>query len=193
MGLSVSVDDRIRALTTALADTVPGSVVVLRGSRAAGTADEFSDVDVRWQVGRSGDRALADLPSALATVGTVESLRLDPDEEPERRLVFVRFAGWSLFERVDLEVVGAFGDTTPSWVRPWSPAESALMNAIAAVKADRRGGGDVDGLLARGAARLGAPAPTGSVAERIVAVVDAAVRADPAQQELATRVRALVT
>ncbi|MFZ6990348.1 hypothetical protein ACO0E1_00515 [Curtobacterium sp. RRHDQ66] len=67
------------------------------------------------------------------------------------------------------------------------------MNAVAAVKAVGRGRGDVDGLLARGAARVGAPAPTGSVAERMDAVVDAAVRADPAQRTLAARVRALVT
>jgi len=193
MGLSVSVDDRIRALTTALADAVPGSVVTLRGSRAAGTEDGFSDIDLRWGVGTIGDRALESLPSALGTIGTVESLRLDPDEERDRRLVFVRFTGWSLFERVDLEVVGGFGDRAPSWVRPWSPAESALMNAVAAVKAVGRGRGDVDGLLARGAARLGAAPPTGSVAERVDAVVDAAVRADPAQRALAARVRALVT
>lgn len=193
MGLSVSVDDRIRDLTTALADAVPGSVVALRGSRAAGTADEFSDVDLHWRVGASGDRSLESLPSALGTIGTVESLRLDPDGERDRRLVFVRFTDWSLFERVDLEVVGGFGDTAPSWIRPWSPAESALMNAVAAVKAVGRGRGDVDGLLARGAVRVGAPAPTGSVEERIDAVVDAAVRADPAQRALAARVRALVT
>ncbi len=192
MGPSVNVDNRIRALTAALADAVPGSVVALRGSRAAGTADEFSDVDLRWSVGTSGDRALESLPSALGTIGTVESLRLDPDEERDRRLVFVRFTDWSLFERIDLEVVGVFGDTAPSWVRPWSPAESALMNAVAAVKAVGRGR-DVDGLLARGAARVGAPTPTGSVAERIDAVVDAAVRVDPAQRALAARVRALVT
>jgi hypothetical protein len=193
MGLSVSVDDRIRALTTALADAVPGSVVTLRGSRAAGTEDEFSDIDLRWGVGTIGDRALESLPSALGTIGTVESLRLDPDEERDRRLVFVRFTDWSLFERVDLEVGGVFGDTAPSWARPWSPAESALMNAVAAVKAVGRGRGDVDGLLARGAARLGAAPPTGSLAERVDAVVDAAVRADPAQRALAARVRALVT
>lgn len=185
-----SLADHIDTLVAALATVVPGSTAALRGSRAIGTDDVYSDVDLAWQVGSHGDEALAALPDALGTVGAVESLRLDP-VDTDRRLVFVRFAGWTLFERVDLEVSGTFG-SDPAWARPWSPAESALMNAVAAVKAVRRGHGDVDGLLERGAARVGATAPVGTVTERIAALAEAAVRADPAQRTLATRVLALM-
>lgn len=188
-----SIAERIDTLVMVLTTVVPGSTAALRGSRATGTDDAYSDVDLAWQVGSRGDRALAALPDALETVGPVESLRLDPDDagNRDRRLVFVRFAGWTLFERVDLEVSGTFG-SDPTWVRPWSPAESALMNAVAAVKAVRRGHGDVDGLLERGAARVGATAPVGTATERIAALAEAAVRADPAQRTLAAQVLALV-
>lgn len=182
--------ERIDTLVTALTTVVPGSTAALRGSRADGTDDVYSDVDLAWEVGSRGDEALAALPHALRTVGPVESLRLDPDDT-DRRLVFVRFTGWTLFERVDLEVSGTFG-SDPTWVCPWSTAESALMNAVAAVKAVRRGHGDVDGLLERGAARVGAAAPVGTAAERIAALAEAAVRADPTQRALAAQVLALL-
>ncbi|ROP61003.1 hypothetical protein [Curtobacterium sp. ZW137] len=188
----MSTGDRIRLLTAALTDAVPESVVALRGSRAAGTADELSDIDLDWRVGTHGDGALEDLPGTLGGVGRPASLRLDPESalESERRLVFVRFEGWSVFERVDLEIVGRFGADVPSWAGPWSAAESALMNGIAAIKALRRGRGDVDGLLGRGAARIGVEDANGSVPERIAALVDAAEHAEPAQRALAARIRA---
>ncbi|WP_144763025.1 hypothetical protein [Curtobacterium sp. 9128] len=192
MHSSPGVDAGIRALSAALVAAVPASAVALRGSRAAGTADEYSDVDLDWQVGASGSWALETLPSALHTVGAVESLRLDPDDDRGRRLVFVRFTAWSVFHRVDLEVHGDFRPAPPSWDLPWSAAESALMNAVAAVKAARRGRGDVDGLLTRGAARIGETAPVGSVTERVSALVTAAVRAEPAQRLLGDRVLALL-
>lgn len=188
------VAERIRALQRALADTLPTSSVVLRGSRAEGSADTFSDIDLEWHVGERGDEALLALPGALADVGPVESLRLDPDTLPSgaRRLVFVRIARWSLFHRIDLELTGSFGGPPPGWMRPWPPAESAVMNVVAAIKAERRGRGDVDGLLQRAADRVGLGTLDGRTQDRMRRVLDAAVRVDPRQADLAARIAALV-
>jgi len=63
-------------LVGALEAAIAGSRVGLRGSLAAGTADQFSDIDLCWQVpdDRFAD-ALAALPGALPTATT----RVDPD------------------------------------------------------------------------------------------------------------------
>lgn len=188
------VAERIRALQRALADAVPASSVELRGSRAEGSADAFSDIDLEWHVGERGDEALLALPTALAGVGPVESLRLDPDTLPSgvRRLVFVRIAHWSLFQRIDLELTGSFGGPPPGWTRPWPLVESAVMNVVAATKAEHRGRGDVDGLLQRAADRVGLGTLDGPTQDRMRRVLDAAVRADPRQADLAARARALL-
>ncbi|KQO64885.1 hypothetical protein [Curtobacterium sp. Leaf261] len=164
------------------------STTEVLGSIASGTADAHSDIDLRWSVGEEGDAAFRALPELLASVDPVESVRVDPDSagQRNRRLVFVRFAGWPLAWRLDLEIVGTFERSVAS--ATWSPAESALMNVVAAVKAVARGRGDVDGLLERGFARVGAVDPAGSAVSRMRALSEAAARSDPAQRDLARRV-----
>ncbi|MGU3409621.1 hypothetical protein ACLBWP_05900 [Microbacterium sp. M1A1_1b] len=188
----MTVEDDIAALTAALRAALPGSTTSLRGSRAAGTADRYSDVDLAWEVGAQGDAGSEAIPRALTSVGTVESVRLDPDSGATRRLVFARIAEWSLFQRIDLELRGTFA-ATPSWVTPWSPAESALMNVIAAVKATARGMGDIDGLLARAADRIGLGQRDGPARDLMRQVVERAVCVDPMQASLGARVSALIT
>ncbi|WIB61852.1 hypothetical protein DEJ13_08475 [Curtobacterium sp. MCLR17_007] len=182
---------RVMQLRRALQAAQPGSVASLRGSLAEGTADAWSDIDLSWRVS-VGDDALKVLPHALEAAGRVESLRLDPELDPDRRLVFVRFRDWSLFQRVDLDVVGSFHGGRATWDRGWSRAESALMNAVAAIRASHRRRGDIDGLVKRGLERVGAPDPGGALTDRLSALIDAAVAADPAQTGLAQRVYAEV-
>ena len=94
-------------LARVLTAAVPGADVSLRGSLAAGTADEYSDIDLAWVV-PDGDvgRCVALLPELPASVADLASARSDPDYQRSalRRLVFVRFRGLPLFWRLDLEV-----------------------------------------------------------------------------------------
>lgn len=183
--------NRVVQLRRALRAAQPGSVLSLRGSLAEGTADAWSDIDLSWRVS-DGDDALKALPHALKAAGQVESLRLDPELDPDSRLVFVRFRGWPLFQRVDLEVVGSFHSGRAPWDRGWSRAESALMNAVAAVRASRRERGDIEGLVQRGLERVEATDPGGALTDRLSVLIDAAVAADPTQTGLAQRVYAEV-
>ncbi|NUP37764.1 MAG: hypothetical protein HOY76_12295, partial [Streptomyces sp.] len=75
----------------------------------------------------------------------------------------------------------------------WSPAASALANAVAVVKAVRRSRPDTArGLLQRGLRRVGAePVVTGVWRTDVARLVAAAVAAEPGQQRLAAAVDAL--
>lgn len=194
-------DDRLelaRRVRSALERASPGSTVFVRGSIAAGTDDDVSDVDLAWFVTAAQfTDALGSLPQALAEVGSVESLRLDPDTAPpvERALVFGRFADRPLFLRLDLKVraVSTPGDPAAArpvaWAPEWSEPESALMNALATVKALHRSQPDTaDGLLRRGFERVGAPDPGGGWTARIQALSEAAVGVGPQFVTLATDV-----
>ncbi|WP_131880015.1 MULTISPECIES: hypothetical protein [unclassified Curtobacterium] len=187
MDLEVERANRVVQLRRALQAAQPGSVASVRGSLAEGTADAWSDIDLSWRVS-DGDDALNALPHTLKAAGQVESLRLDPELGPDRRLVFVRFRNWSLFQRVDLEVVGSLRSGRAPWDCGWSRAESALMNAVAAVKASHRERGDIDGLVQRGLERVEATDPGGALTDRLFVLIDAAVAADPTQTGLAQRV-----
>lgn len=172
----LQVVDHVRV---ALEKVVAGSRVTPRGSLAAGTADEYSDIDLCWVVPNESFAAALDrLPGALPAA----TRRVDPGlaRSERRRLVFLRLPGLPLFWRIDLDVRAASvaedddydaGNPAARSTDGWSPAASALENAIAAVKAERRGK-PADGLLERGFARIG-HAGTGSpqdLAEACVAL-----------------------
>ena len=61
---------------------------------------------------------------------------MDPEIRPDLRLVFVRFEGWPLWWRVDLELhaagVGTMGLPDAD---PWSARESACMGVVVTLKA----------------------------------------------------------
>ncbi len=191
------------ALRVALVGACPGSTAVLRGSLAAGTADEFSDVDVLWTVPAAGfGVALAGVSGALGSVQPLVSLRFDPDDDGScvRQLVFARFAGVPVWWRVDLEVRalmpdgGAFvGSTVGSEVVvsqvPWDPYESALQNALASIKVHARGDeAQAHSLLDRGFARVERPSVDGTVAERAIRLATAIAEARPYLATFATDV-----
>jgi predicted nucleotidyltransferase len=131
-----------------LCSAVPGSTASLCGSLATGNADVYSDIDVHWIVaGDSFEGAVSRTRKVLSTVGNVLSLRVDPDTRASvgYRLVFVRFASLPLFWRVDLEIsipagCQKAGDSVRRSSLPsdWSLPESALANAVAAIKAHQR-------------------------------------------------------
>jgi SAM-dependent methyltransferase len=183
-----------------LGEAVPDAQAALRGSLADGRADAYSDIDVLWEL--PDDRfatGMERLGTVLAAVRPVESLRSDPvlQRSHRHRLVFVRFAGLPLFWRLDLEVFARSAGRDPACDldnpaahgTDWSVAESALANAVAAIKAHRRRQEDVaDALLARAFRRLGQPPSKGVLVARIIALTRLAAELEPAISELAERV-----
>lgn len=187
-------------LLTHLGAAVPGLDVLLRGSLAENRADVYSDIDLLWDV-PDGDFAavVAGLPETLASVRPLASLRLDPDFQgsARRRLVFVRFAGVPLFWRIDLDIFAASVSRDPDHDRgnpaaygtDWSLAESALMNAVAVLKAQRRGRShEALGLLERAEDRAGIVPASGGTHARLVHLVTSIARQDATTRSLAAEI-----
>ncbi|MFB7629747.1 hypothetical protein ACFC0M_02165 [Streptomyces sp. NPDC056149] len=165
----------VDAVRVALERDCPGSRTLLLGSLAAGTADDFSDIDVEWVV-PDGEFAacLARVEGVLGRVRPVAEVRYDPDlrHSDRRRLVFVRFARLPLFWRLDLSVRAESVADETDYDRgnpaararedEWSRPASALANSVGAVKALARHRFDeARGLLDRGFARIGVPYEAG--------------------------------
>ncbi|MFJ5921492.1 hypothetical protein ACIQF6_02670 [Kitasatospora sp. NPDC092948] len=194
------------AVRTALEQCCHGSSTHLLGSLAAGTADKFSDIDVRWVVPDAAfPSCLSSGAAALARVRPVEQVRSDPDflHSDRRRLLFVRFSGVPLFWRLDLDVRAASVADDPDYDAEnpsarandteWSRPASALANAVAAVKAlARHRPATAHGLIARAFARLGLPhRTTGDPYLDLHRLTAAATRQDPTLAPLAARITAL--
>lgn len=185
---------------TALSAAVTGSTALLRGSLAEGNADPYSDIDVLWEIPDAlFQDAVARIEVTLASVQPVESLRSDPDfqNSAKHRLLFVQFAGIPLFWRLDIEVFALSIHRDPGYDlhneaargEDWSATHSALMNAIAAMKALLRGQEDnTRQLLLRGYERVRLKAPPGSPSELILSLCENIARMDPAKRELAQRI-----
>lgn len=188
-------------LQAALERACPDSTARLRGSLATGTADEFSDIDLLWVVpDREFARCTDSVADILSAVAPIASLRSDPDfgRSGRRRLLFVRFAGLPLFWRLDLDIraLSQVDNEDPDPAGQggtWSLPESAAMNAIAAVKAIRRGKPAMaEELLARGYERIGATDPGGTAADRIRGLAAAAARQRADLKGLGAEIDALV-
>ena len=196
-------DILVQKITAALERAVAGSVVLLRGSLAAGTADAFSDIDLLWEVPDAAFvTAVERIAAALAQAQPVESLRSAPDfqNSDRRRLFFVQFVDMPLFWRADIDVFARSIhrdtqydlDNQAARGGNWSLTHSALMNAIAAIKALLRGKDEVaQGLLERGFARLGMAAPEGDAPALILKLAEAAAALDPSKAALAASILAL--
>ena len=190
-------DRIVDGVRSALEKAVVGSSLVLRGSLAAGTADRYSDIDAIWRVPDGRRQSAIDaLPDALESVGPLFSVRVDPDSLAAGGcLVFVTFTDVPMFWRVDLLVETVTGDTDTALevTTEWSLPESALANAVAALRAVVRGRDkDATGLLKRGYPRVDAAySPSGSWRTDIVGLADASVRADPRLEPRVERLRRL--
>jgi hypothetical protein len=160
-----------------------------------GEADAFSDIDIRWTIAPgqvSGQ--LQSLRLTLRRIGKVESLRVDPDVRPSSRLVFVRFQGWPLWWRVDLEIHSAgLGSMGVPDADAWSPPESACMGVIVTLKALARNRPEVaEGLFVRALQRVDATDVAGDWQLRIGSLLDHIVTSSPPTADLVSRTRQLV-
>ena len=187
-----------------LEQAVRASRAHLRGSLARGTADRYSDIDVAWLVPDAAwSSAIAGLPRTLAEVQPVESFRSDPDfqRSDKHRLIFVRFAHVPLFWRLDLEIFAQSIGEDPAYDRDnpnargddWSLAESALANAVAAVKAHLRGDdAEARQLLLRAYRRIGQDAPRLGERDLLLWLVGEATALEPATAAFGSRIMELV-
>ena len=191
------------AVLGCLEDAAPGSEARLCGSLADGRADEYSDIDISWEVPDELFASRADgILEDLSKVCAVASLRPDPDlqNSEKHRLIFVQFAGAPLFWRVD---IGIFAksihrdsryDLNNNLARgsDWSHTHSALMNAIAAVKALLRGNeAEAHGLLRRAFERIGRSVPKETYQNQILLLAEQIGEIDREQVDLARQVQAL--
>jgi predicted nucleotidyltransferase len=192
-------------LCAALAASVPDSVASVRGSLATGNADPFSDIDLRWVVHDPAFAiAIERAWSTAETIGPLALGRLDPDlaRSDRRRVLFLQYAHLPLFWRVDLEVRAAsvaeadgYDDDNPAArAEHWSRPASALMNAVAALRAERRGRPvEADGLLARGFARIERqPAKTRTIEQRASELAAACAAQERGLAPLAARLDEIV-
>lgn len=187
-------------ILAALEDAAQGSTAQLRGSLADGQADPYSDIDVFWEIPDDLFQASVDrLAEILSQVHPVASLRSAPDfqNSDKRRLIFIQFKGVPLFWRVDLEIFAQsiYGDreydlhNETAKGDDWSLTHSALMNAIAAVKALLRNREEeAMPLLIRGFERVGLTVPEGSPQELVLKLTESVAAMDSAQVGLAHRI-----
>ena len=183
-------------LRSSLERAIAGSSFALRGSIAEGRADRYSDIDAVWRVPGTLQSGFDALPNAAAVVGDVFSVRVAPPELADADcLVFVTFADLPIFWRLDLviESTAPVGELTLQLAPPWSLPESALANAVAAVKAVVRGrNDDAAGLLERGYPRVGARyVASGSWRTDVERLAAAVGRADAALEPRAELVRSV--
>jgi len=191
------------AVMSCLEGAAPGSTATLRGSLAHGRADEYSDIDICWEVPDELFPACLDgLGDHLAAVRAVASLRSAPELQNSRkhRLIFVQFAGLPLFWRVDIEVFAHSIQRDSSYDLDnelarggdWSRTHSALMNAIAAIKAILRGeDAEALDLLRRAFERIGEMVPEATPQDQIVQLARHIASIDLAQADLAREIQGL--
>ena len=146
-------DERLRStiahrIVECLNLAVPNSSACLRGSLADGRPDEYSDIDVLWVVDDLAAITVSRVREILSQAGEIVSLQVDPEVQrsPRHRLIFVRFATLPLFWRIELKISSrtdarsvSKAKSTSELVPDWSVAESAIANAVGAIKAWQRG------------------------------------------------------
>lgn len=189
-----------RRILTALEGATQGSIAELRGSLADGNPDPYSDIDLLWEVADDlFEVSVNRIGDILSEAQPIESLRSAPDFQysDRRRLFFVQFQDMPLFWRADIDVFARSVqrdfeyDVNNKAARgdDWSLTHSALMNAVAAVKALLRQEEDkAKQLLVRGFARVGLVIPEGDSRELILKLAEGVAAIDPTKAELARRI-----
>lgn len=186
-----------------LGNAAPYSTAQLRGSLAEGREDTYSDIDVFWEIPDEYFQTPVDgIRAILENVHGVASIRSAPDfqNSDRHRLIFVQFEGIPLFWRVDIDILARsihrdfeydlHNESAKG--NDWSLTHSALMNAVAAVKALLRHKEDTaKQLLIRGFERVGLATPEGSSQGLILELIRSIAEMDSSQAGLASRIAVL--
>ena len=194
----------VERLLQQLPDAAPGSTIFLRGSLAEGRGDQYSDIDILWDApDHLFARCVAQMPAIVSAIHPIESVRSDPDfqNSGRRRLLFIRFADIPLFWRLDLDLMATSIRQNRSYDvdnplargSAWCLTESALANAVAAIKAHLRHQPTIaDELLTRAYQRVNLIDPPLNLRARILNLVDSIAQLDPQMIDFTQRVRDLV-
>lgn len=183
-----------RLLDVLTAACSAGEACLIGSMASPGRADTFSDIDIRWTIPPAqAPGQLRKLRGILQRIGTVESLRVDPDARADMCLVFVRFEGWPLWWRVDLEIhSGGMGPTDVAESDPWSPHESACMGVVVTLKALARNQPETaEVLFDRALQRVGATDVAGDWRRRTDSLLDRIETTSPDTADLVCRARRL--
>jgi hypothetical protein len=191
-------------LLNALHTAFPTSIVGPSGSLASSTADQYSDIDIRWVVPDDQFKdALARLPEILNSLGAVLNYRSEPtyQNSDRRRQLLIRFAGLSLFWRVELELLATSVADDPNYDKfnaaargnDWSLPESALWSAVGAIKCIARGNSkEAHNQLRRAFQRINVPVlPKMTDRELLAKLLEEAPKLEEGQKAFADEIRQL--
>ncbi len=182
----------------------PESKAILKGSLANSKADQFSDIDIIWEI---PDNLFLDtisnIKNILNKIRPIESIRSDPDFQNsiKRRLLFMRFKDVHLFYRVDLNIFAKSINRDENYDKnnpkakgnDWSLTESALMNIVGAVKALLRNQDEKAlGLIERAYKRINSIMPELDIKESMFGLVNEIEMKDKAILSLAKRIKELI-
>ncbi len=182
----------------------PESKAILKGSLANSKADQFSDIDIIWEI---PDNLFLDtisnIKNILNKIRPIESIRSDPDFQNsiKRRLLFIRFKDVHLFYRVDLDIFAKSINRDENYDKnnpkakgnDWPLTESALMNIVGAVKALLRNQDEKAlGLIERAYKRINSIMPELDIKESMFGLVNEIEMKDKAILSLAKRIKELI-
>jgi len=185
-------DALTRELRRALTSACPGSRTELAGSLARGTADVYSDVDLRWIVPDDAfTDAVTGVAKVLAEVWPVATVRTQ--ESARRWRVLASLRDLPLFWQLDLDIRAESCPDDEALDEP--PAAAALADGIATVRAVLRAQpATAVSLLDRAFVNVKAEATaSGQWREDIARLAAAAVELDPEVHPLADEVVTLAT
>ncbi len=193
----------VNRILSCLEKAAMDSTACLRGSLTGEKADAYSDIDVLWEIPDAEFTVCVEnMAEILARILPVESIRSDPPLQLSKKhcLIFVRFVDIPLFWRVDIEVCAEsihrdleYDLNNPEARGPaWSLPESALMNAVRAIKGHLRQDNAEAKLFAEAAYdRVGLEVPALDVRGQILELCDQVQALDPQTASLAERVKQL--
>ncbi len=193
----------VNRILSCLEKAAMDSTACLRGSLAGEKADAYSDIDVLWEIPDAQFMVCVEnMEEILSRVLPVESVRSDPSLQlsKKHRLIFVRFVDIPLFWRADIDVCAEsihrdleFDLNNPAARgSAWSLPESALMNAVRAIKGHlRQDNAEAKLFAATAYDRVGLEVPPLDVRGQILELCEQVQALDPQTRGLAERVKQL--
>ena len=186
---------------------VPRSVVELHGSIAAGSADEYSDIDLVWEIPDDQfNAAVLCVEDTMTSLQRVSTMQFDPlfQASDRRRRIFVHYYNLPLFWQVKLDIMAQSiqknfdYDTENIYaqtrIRTLPGTYISLMDCIAAIKALLRHDEPLAAHLVSGAfKRMALPVAGMTTHERLLRLVNDIYDADDSMANVAAQIKSLYT